>query len=254
MIFNKLKFYQGLQSDYEKLNGNFTDYCFYYTYSSETRDENGSIVSIEGPYKLWLNDKLIYSTTMAADIVNTIINEKLLDSKFNQYLLKNSENQQLIKSPLKIEGNLIIDDLEAGIVKLQDLIIANEEAKVSTLNIKSSAIDYLTIREGSINNCKIDNNSSAKLIDLEVTEKVKLPIYKPEGTDWSYNFESGILDVNTINAKTIKVEGADVATNAQLANAKYDYIQIGDLYLSSLNGQLQITSIKPQTGEFTPVN
>ena len=69
-----------------------------------------------------------------------------------------------------------------------------------------------------------------------------MPDYKVN--DWSYNFNSGNLTVNSIEAKQIKIGGALVSTENKDVLV-VPQIQIGNLLLSEdENGNLKITSVK----------
>lgn len=235
MSFNNIKFYQGLESEYEQLGNNFKDHCFYYTYATAEYDESGKVVSTQGPYKLRLNDKEIFYTNMENIIAQKIIDNNLLKDEFSKYILKQGVQNQTIYSSLE----LIDSELKADKVISKDLVVQNNNGdKVNSLNIVNSTIDNLTVKSGSVS-ANI-NSSQATVQNLTVEKTIKLPTYTT--ANWTYDFENGKLNINEINANSIKVNNKDIT---EVKDARYDYIQIGNVYLSSYNGQLQITSQVP---------
>jgi hypothetical protein len=174
---------------------------------------------------------------------------KLFENKFKQdYVYKGIEggqnNEQTLYTPIKISNSLESKSLKTGEITATDLFIEN----ITTLTAKNATIDDVSINKGTISNSVI-SNSSATLSDLTVTDNLSLPSYEPNG--WKYDFNTGALMVNEIKANTIQIKDGEnfvsVATNKKSDNIAFDYVQIGQMYLSSNNGQLQITTSIPTT-------
>lgn len=239
MSFDTLHFYQGLTEDYEKLTS-FEGYNFYLTYD-EVEDEKTKEKKLKN-FELRLNDKLIYSDNISTALADEILLTDSFKEKFSSYLNKNNTDAEIINSPIIANSSIVANDkITANEIEVTNFSIANN-SKISTLNIINSTIDEAYINGGNISNCNItigEENS----IDINGTIE-NLPVYS--NGNYIYNFNDGNLIVNSIVANDIKIGNKSVVTeNSEIQS--FSVIQIGNLYLSEKDGQLQITTYQPTT-------
>lgn len=261
-MFDNVKFYQGLESDYLKVK-DILDDCFYYTYETAETDENGKIISISGKLRLRLKDKLIYSSDINEFIGQNFI--RILEENFdNRYVSLTSENQQTITSPLKINGALDISKslTVTNNIYSQDgnLDMANYR-RVTVNNSEAIEIPCIAIFKGdSVTLQKLNANELATLqkVDIKSGEASldklifntgasieKMPKYSCNlDPKYYFDFQNGEININKINANAITMQGQLVST-ADVTNAQFTTLQIGNLVLSDDgNGNLKITSIE----------
>lgn len=237
--FSNVRFFVGEEEDYDTLKSkNGLDNCFYYIATFE-KNENEMSNYDAGPLttKLYLRDKLIYSSTMVNDIEKELLEENgSFLAKLNEmYFVLNKESEQLVQGPIKFNSQISVPTIAT------DDLILNNGKKVTRLPVQDLIADNLSVEDETVSTIKINKS-------LEFGEETSLNhLPKYVNGEYIFDFNNGELKINKITVKELNVSREAKLPTVQ-ENAVYTSLQIGNLILSDDgNGNLKITSIVKET-------
>lgn len=237
--FSNVRFFVGEEQDYNTLKSkNGLDNCFYYIATFE-KNENEMSNYDAGPLttKLYLRDKLIYSSTMVNDIEKELLEENgsFLVKLNEMYFVLNKESEQLVQGPIKFNSQISVPTIAT------DDLILNNGKKVTRLPVQDLIAGNLSVENETVSTIKINKS-------LEFGEETSLNhLPKYVNGEYIFDFNNGELKINKITVEELNVsKKAEIPTVQE--NAIYKSLQIGNLILSDDgNGNLKITSIVKET-------
>ena len=236
-----VKFYQGTESEYEtiKLNGMLEDYFYF------TKDET------DGRYRLRLKEQLIYSSNDKEDIAEKVMGSKKFQEEIAKYLpitggtmsgnliVNNAVKVNSLEATNNISATNFKHNSQSNTVTIPCTLIVNGNTTVNA----TLTLNKINVNEGgTLKKCTLEE--VGKITFSNTSTLTNLPNYENNG--FSFNFNEGNLNVNSISANSIYVNGKPVITSQEEAATKvYKNIQIGNIILSDDgNGNLAITSVE----------
>ena len=121
----------------------------------------------------------------------------------------------------------------------KDAIITIPHSTIIEKDIQSNGYSLDCLEPGG--KASIKNLKTLQFADNAIIENLPKYETKYEKNNYSYDFNTGNLTINSIEAKTITINGEKVT--AAKDTAAFNKIQIGNIILSDDGGNLKITSV-----------
>ena len=233
-----VKFYQGTESEYGKIkdSGMLEDYFYF------TKDET------DGRYRLRLKEEIIYSSNDKEEIAEKVMGSEAFNAKIAEYLPLaggTMTGNLTVQKAVKVDSLNVTNNISAENFKYQNntVTIPCELVIQGKTTMANLVLDNITVnQQGTLNNCTLHAVQNITFKDGLVLDS--LPKHN-SASGFSFDFDNGILKVNSIDASSIKINGQDVLTEeADNITKVYKNIQIGNIILSDDgNGNLAITSV-----------
>ena len=233
-----VKFYQGTESEYKDIkdSGMLEDYFYF------TKDET------DGRYRLRLKEEVIYSSNDKEEIAEKVMGSEAFNTKIAEYLPLTGgtiTGNLTVQQAVKVDSLDATNNISAKNFKYQNNTVTIPCALViqGKATMANLVLDNITVsQQGTLNNCTLNTVQGITFKDGLILNS--LPVHQ-SASGFSFDFDNGILKVNSIDASSIKINGQDVLTEeADSITKVYKNIQIGNIILSDDgNGNLAITSV-----------
>lgn len=239
-----LRFFYGTEENYNEYIKSLTalddsekeeilENCFFYT------------IDTDNISRLRLGQILI-SSNLQVELLNGIMSSNDFKNFLNDNYLSVTitDQEQTIQSPLtikktvKINDNLTVEnDFSSGNIQYNQMekkVIFNSE-KVDEVNATKFTSQNLNVT----NSAEIAN---ASIKDLTVESFSKLPAYSSTA-GYGFDFNSGTLKINSIDAQSININGAEIPVINNESTLTIKSLRIGNILLEDEDGNLKITVV-----------